>query len=130
MANNKIRKNLFIEVYKWASTKAKFTYDELRTGMNLTDEEWRIINCQHVRVNKLFIDFGNSDYALSAESQIALLEHEELQLARQESTRARKDALKSQKTATKAIWISIASFIASTIIGLVNLIITYKTSIN
>jgi len=82
--------DIYIEILKFGKEKPNFTYDDL---VNAFPEQKNLIKYE-IMYNHLFLsveedeDISKGKLALSFEDRFRLLEHEELQEARQSSRRA------------------------------------------
>ncbi|VVB81427.1 Uncharacterised protein [uncultured archaeon] len=74
-----IRKNLFVSVFRWASKRPEFTMKDLKDGLTLSEDEYKIVSYQNSRISKKFIDLDNSKFCLSSDAFFDLLEYYELQ---------------------------------------------------
>ena len=95
--------------FKWCSNRSSFDYDELKKGLKLTDEEFKIIKHQERRVDGIFTSLDNDRYCLNSDSFFDLIDYKELQEAKKSAKDANIHALKAQNNAKIAIWISIAA---------------------
>lgn len=95
-----IRKDLYIQLLKYADHKVEFTMQELFNDLNLNQEEKDLFAWQLIH-NKLLFDnvriSANAEtiFTISVEGKFKLLEYEELTEARISSKEAKKQAFRA-----------------------------------
>lgn len=115
---SKIRRDIFIEILKYADSHQEFTCFELFKDLKLNQAEKDLV-AKNLGNKLLFYNTGRlkttkkhgkvNIFRISIEGKFQLLEYQELQEARQSAQQAKKDA-------NLAIIIAIATFIVGTLI--------------
>lgn len=117
--SSKIRKNIHIEILRYAQEHTEFIVKELMDDLKFTQEEkdlfvQRLINdklfIQNTGRNKKTKAGEESLFIIAAEGRFKLLEYEELEEARKSSKEAR--------------WFAIIAIIITAIVGIIQIIIS------
>lgn len=121
--SSKIRKNIHIEILKYAQEHTEFTKDELMTDLKFIQEEKNLFVREFIHGKLLIYNTGRNKktkageeglFIIAAEGRFKLLEYEELE--------------ESRKSSLEARWFAIIAIIITAIVGLIQIYISlYKS---